>query len=82
MADAIMARLGKLDTAPGPFLTDMPKKAFGIEGLAGVAGRVPVKRWAQPEELVGPLLLLVTEAGSFVNGAMLRVDGGWMSRAY
>ena len=68
--------------APGPFLTDMPKKAFGIEGLAGVAGRVPVKRWAQPEELVGPLLLLVTEAGSFVNGATLRVDGGWMSRAY
>ena len=27
-------------------------------------------------------LLLVSEAGSFVNGATLRVDGGWMSRAY
>lgn len=67
---------------PGPFLTDMPRKAFSPEQLAGAARKVPLQRWAEPHELVGPLLMLCSEAGSFVNGAVLRVDGGMLSRAY
>ena len=61
---------------PGPFLTDMPKKAFSPEQLAGAAQKVPLRRWAEPHELIGPLLMLCSEAGSFVNGSVLRVDAG------
>ena len=67
---------------PGPFLTDMPKQALSAESKAGVAERVPLRRWGEPRELSGPILMLVSEAGSYVNGAVLRVDGGLLSRAY
>ena len=67
---------------PGPFLTDMPRLALSEEVKAGVATKVPLRRWGQPEELIGPVLMLVSEAGSYVNGAVLRVDGGLLSRAY
>ena len=67
---------------PGPFLTDMPKQALSAESKAGVAERVPLRRWGEPRELAGPILMLVSEAGSYVNGAVLRVDGGLLSRAY
>ena len=67
---------------PGPFLTDMPKNAFSPQQLEGVAAKVPLRRWAEPHELAGPVLMLVSEAGSYVNGAVIRVDGGLLSRAY
>lgn len=34
-------------------------------------------RWAQPEELAGAVVYLASEAGSFVTGAFIPVDGGW-----
>ncbi|MBX6314007.1 MAG: SDR family oxidoreductase, partial [Isosphaeraceae bacterium] len=42
--------------------------------------RVPMGRWGRPEELAGPLLLLASEAGSFITGACLAVDGGWLAQ--
>jgi NAD(P)-dependent dehydrogenase (short-subunit alcohol dehydrogenase family) len=36
-----------------------------------------LKRWAQPEELVGPTLFLASDAASFVTGTILFADGGW-----
>jgi NAD(P)-dependent dehydrogenase (short-subunit alcohol dehydrogenase family) len=36
-----------------------------------------LKRWAQPEELVGPTLFLASDAASYVTGTILFADGGW-----
>jgi gluconate 5-dehydrogenase len=35
-----------------------------------------MKRWGRPEEIAGPALMLASEAGSFVTGSVLVVDGG------
>jgi NAD(P)-dependent dehydrogenase (short-subunit alcohol dehydrogenase family) len=37
------------------------------------------RRWGRVEELVGPLLFLVSPASDFVNGQVLYVDGGMLS---
>ena len=68
--------------APGPFLTEMPLTQLPKEVIAAVGSKVPLRRWGEPEELIGPVLMLASEAGSYVNGATLRVDGGLLARAY
>jgi len=40
------------------------------------AKRVPMKRMAQPQDMAGPILFLLGNASSFVNGETLIVDGG------
>jgi NAD(P)-dependent dehydrogenase (short-subunit alcohol dehydrogenase family) len=42
--------------------------------------RVPMGRWGRPEELGGPLLLLASDAGSYITGSCLAVDGGWLAQ--
>lgn len=42
--------------------------------------RVPMGRWGRPEELAGPLLLLASDAGAYITGTCLNVDGGWLAQ--
>lgn len=49
--------------------------------VAYVQGRTPIHGMADPEELVGPLLMLVSEAGRWMTGQTLNVDGGWVMRS-
>jgi NAD(P)-dependent dehydrogenase (short-subunit alcohol dehydrogenase family) len=67
--------------APGPFLTDLPAAVFTEEQKAAIADRTILGRWADPDELVGPALLLASEAGRYVTGTTLVVDGGFLARA-
>ncbi len=41
--------------------------------------RTPANRWGQPEELIGAAVFLASEAGNYVNGHILYVDGGLLA---
>jgi NAD(P)-dependent dehydrogenase (short-subunit alcohol dehydrogenase family) len=66
--------------APGPFLTDMPGKILSTAEKAEFARTTALNRWADPNELVGPALMLASDAGSYVTGQVLVVDGGFLAR--
>jgi NAD(P)-dependent dehydrogenase (short-subunit alcohol dehydrogenase family) len=60
----------------GPFLTDI-SKAWDMEAFEAMAQRFALKRGGRPEEIVGAVLYLASDASSFTTGAILRVDGGY-----
>ena len=63
--------------APGYFKTELNKElSANTEFDAFVKRRTPLGRWASPDELAGAVLFLASDAGSFVNGHVLTVDGG------
>lgn len=66
--------------APGYFRTEMVDWYFDSpEGKAEVAN-LPAKRVGRLDELDGPLLLLTSDAGSYMNGAIVPVDYGHVVR--
>lgn len=47
---------------------------------AAILDRIPAGRWGEPEDLVGAAVFLSSSAASYVHGAVLPVDGGWLAR--
>ena len=45
-----------------------------------ILDRIAVGRWGKPDDLVGPVLMLCSEAGSYCNGLVMPVDGGYLAR--
>ncbi len=66
--------------APGPFLTDLPKSLLNAEQQQGFSDRTAMGRWGDPTEIAGPVLVLASDAGSYITGTCITVDGGVMSR--
>jgi NAD(P)-dependent dehydrogenase (short-subunit alcohol dehydrogenase family) len=66
--------------APGPFLTDLTDRLLSVEDKDRFAGMTALGRWGHPQELMGPALLLASDAGSYITGATLLVDGGYLCR--
>lgn len=66
--------------APGPFLTELPQSLLTKEQQAAFAKNTALDRWGEPDELIGPTLLLASDAGSYITGTTLVVDGGWLAR--
>ncbi len=64
--------------APGPFLTDLPMSLLSDNEKAEFARTTAMNRWGDPKELVGPALLLASDAGSYITGTTLVVDGGYL----
>lgn len=66
--------------APGPFLTELPGSLLSPAEKKAFADRTALGRWADPKELVGAAVLLASEAGSYITGQALVVDGGYLAR--
>ena len=63
---------------PGFFPTEWSMKHFiDREREARILGHTPMGRFGRPEELVGAVLWLASDAASFVTGAIVAVDGGF-----
>ena len=63
--------------APGAILTARNRDALSDDGArAAAAARIPVGRLGRPDDLVGAALLLCSDAGRYITGVDLFVDGG------
>lgn len=73
--------------APGPSLTEGAIeyiKAGAPEGIdverqwAEASGRVPMRRWAEPDEIARVVVFLASDLSAYINGAQIVVDGGYL----
>jgi NAD(P)-dependent dehydrogenase (short-subunit alcohol dehydrogenase family) len=62
--------------APGYFATEFNEAYLASDAGKRMMARVPMRRAGQVEELDGPLLLLASDAGRFITGSVITVDGG------
>jgi NAD(P)-dependent dehydrogenase (short-subunit alcohol dehydrogenase family) len=62
--------------APGPIATEMPMSILSKQQQDAFSARTAIGRWGTPDEIAGPALLLASDAGSYITGTILVVDGG------
>ena len=67
--------------APGVFETDLNQKIINQpERKASIFSHTPMKRFGQVEEIKGAAIFLASDAASFVTGATIPVDGGFLAQ--
>ena len=67
--------------APGYIATENTKalREDPVRNKA-ILDRIPAGRWGKPEDLMGTIVFLASDASSYLNGSVVTVDGGWMGR--
>jgi NAD(P)-dependent dehydrogenase (short-subunit alcohol dehydrogenase family) len=66
----------------GPGVTDTPMSAATLadpERSAAFLGRIPLRRPADPMEIAAAAAFLTSDEASYITGAFLPVDGGWLA---
>jgi NAD(P)-dependent dehydrogenase (short-subunit alcohol dehydrogenase family) len=62
--------------APGYIETPINRAYFASDAGQAMVKRIPQRRLGKPEDLDGALLLLASDAGAYITGSVLSVDGG------
>lgn len=66
---------------PGFILTDMLKEMKDKNPNSGdIEKRIPSHRMGLAQEIVGTAIMLSSEAGDYINGTFINIDGGWSAR--
>lgn len=66
--------------APGYMATEMNTALINDENRnTQITARIPAKRWGTPEDVKGVVLFLASEASNYISGAVIPVDGGYLS---
>lgn len=66
---------------PGWFATEMIEDLTATDaGTAFIESNTPMMRVGEVDEIDGAVLLLASDAGSFMTGSIVMVDGGWTAR--
>ena len=63
--------------APGPVATEMFFEGKSDEQIASIAAMAPLERLGQPEEIAAAVAFLASPQGSWINGQILRANGGF-----
>ncbi len=67
--------------APGYMTTDNTAQLRADADRApSILARIPAGRWGEPVDLMGAVVFLASPASDYVNGTILPVDGGWLTR--
>ena len=66
---------------PGPFQTELTDRAIEDEEIVRrFEERTALGRFGELGEVAGPIVLLASDAGSYITGSALVVDGGWLAQ--
>jgi 2-deoxy-D-gluconate 3-dehydrogenase len=67
--------------APGYMATDntAPLRADEVRATS-ILARIPAERWGVPDDLKGIVVFLASDAAQYMQGAIVPVDGGWLTR--
>jgi len=67
--------------APGYMATDVTAAIRADAGRSqAMLARIPANRWGEPADLKGVVVFLASAAADYLHGAIIPVDGGWLSR--
>ena len=91
LAKEALAVMGRVDIVVNNAGTNVPSPVDEIDNedwdrlvqgelWAYFDSMILLGRWGKPQDLIGPVLMLASEAGSFITGTTLAVDGGWTTR--
>lgn len=66
---------------PAYIETDMNTEELANPKVRGkIIGKTPMQRLGEPEELAGTVILLASDASSYITGQTIFVDGGWLAQ--
>ena len=67
--------------APGYMATDNTAVLRAdADRASSILDRIPSGRWGEPADLMGTVVFLASAASDYMNGAIVPVDGGWLTR--